>query len=343
MKENKNSFWKQPVPFCFLLIGVSVLIFYLLFHYTDKDHPNVFIEIGKLLCGVAISSGFIGLLLEVATIKSIILDVLNTILDADYKLDSYSIEKLNLIKKRVIIAGHKKLFTESELENSIYTLEYNINKLITSRYYELDETYCWIEPDEDSQVFKKTFKRKLIICNKCNDSNFFKMTLKLIKNKDTDIGKMLIFKEFKVFVDDRMQEPQDLKDEVQRSIKTENLPDDDLSLYTHKLSINKRLDGNKRLTVTMEYCYSAPISDFTQSFKSVLPCKEFCHKIFIKGKYDNNWTFAINGFASLFYPGSDLSDKFKVDVHTNKSGEIIFNHWCLPGTGYVVSLRRINE
>lgn len=344
MRSDDNyGFWLRPVPLGFLLIGFGGLIYFFLFNYNTGGNPNFLIEIGKVLCSVAISSGFIGLLLEIKTIKSIILSVLNTILDGDYKLDSYSIEKLHSIKKRIIIAEHNKKFSELELDNSIYTLENNINALITNRYYELDETCCWIEPDDEEQLFKKRFKRKLIISNEYGDSNLFKMTLKLLRDEyDTDYDNWLTFKEFKVYTD-TSGEPQDLKDEIQRIIRVEKLPEDDRSPYTHKLSVEKQLDGNQILTVFIEYQYSSPMTDFTQTFKSILPCKEFCHKVFIDGKYDNNWTFAINGFAPLYFPGSNLSERFKVDVHTNKSGEVIFNNWCLPGTGYVVSLRRINE
>lgn len=344
MKENQSdSFWLKPVPLSFLLMGLGGLIYFFLFNYNTAGKPHFLIEIGKVLCGVTLSTGFIGLLLEIKTIKSTILSVLNTILDGDYKLDSYSIEKLQAIKKRIIIAEHNNKFSETELENSIYTLETHINAFITSKYYELDETCCWIEPDEQSQVFRKRFKRKLIICNKYSDSNVFKMTLKLVREKqDTDYKNWLIFKEFKVSTDTG-QELHDLKDEIQGILKVEELPEDDRSPYTHKLSVEKQLDGNQKLTVYIEYQYYSPMTDFTQTFKSILPCREFCHKVFIEGKYDNNWTFAINGFTPLYYPGSNLSDKFKVNVHTSKSGEVIFNNWCLPGTGYVVSLRRINE
>jgi hypothetical protein len=343
MSSNSNdSFWLKPVPLSFLLIGFGGLIYFFLYNY-NTENSNFLIEIGKVLCSVAISTGFIGLLLEIKTIKSTMLTVLNTILDGDYKLDSYSIQKLHSIKKRIIIAEHNNKFTESELENSIYALEKNINSFITSKYYELDETCCWIEPDEEKKIFKKRFKRKLIICNKYSDGNVFKMTLKLVKAKyDKDYENWLIFKEFKVYTD-TSQEPQDLKQQIQDIIKIEELPEDDRSPYTHKLSVERQLDGNQKLTVFIEYQYCSPMTDFTQTFKSILPCEEFCHKVFIDGKYDNNWTFAINGFAPLYYPGSNLSEKFKVDVHTNKSGEVIFNNWCLPGTGYVVSLRRINE
>ncbi|KUO58915.1 MAG: hypothetical protein APF84_14395 [Gracilibacter sp. BRH_c7a] len=341
--EDSPGFWLKPVPLGFLLIGLGGLIYFFLFNYSTDSDPNFLIEIGKVLCSVAISSGFIGLLLEVKTIKSIILSVLNTILDGDYKLDSYSIEKLHSIKKRVIIAEHNKKFSEQELENSIYALEDNINTLITNRYYELDETFCWIEPDDEEKIFNKRFKRKLIISNKYSDNNIFKMTLKLVREEDdTDYINWLSFKEFKVY-NDTSGDPQDLKEEIQRMIKVEKLPEDDRSPYTHILTVEKQLDGNKKVTVFIEYQYSSPMTDFTQTFKSILPCKEFCHKVFIDGKYDNNWTFAINGFAPLYFPGSNISEKFKVDVHTNKSGEVIFNNWCLPGTGYVVSLRRINE
>lgn len=341
--RGNNSFWSKPAPFCFLLIGLGGLIYFFLFNFNTGGKPSFLIEIGKVLCSVAISSGFIGLLLEVKTIKSVILSVLNIILDGDYKLDSYSLTKLHSIKKRIVIAEHNNQFTESELENSIYSLESNINAFITSKYYELDETYCWIEPDEDNKIFRKRIKRKLIIINKYSDNNVFRMTLKLVRDKnDKDVNNWLIFKEFKVFADNCPQ-PIDLTEEIQNSIKVERLPDDDPSPYTHSLFVEKQLDGNRRLTLTIEYHYYSPMSDFTQTFKSIIPCKEFCHKVFIDGKYDNNWTLAINGFAPLYYPGSDLSDRFKVNVHTKKSGEVVFNNWCLPGTGYVVSLKRINE
>jgi len=298
-----------------------------------------FLDIIKLLSSVVISSGFISLLLEISTIKNLVLEVYHSLLKADFDFTYYSNERLRKMRKDIILAEYAKDFLSSEqLNDSIYILEEPLNKLIKNKYQECHESTFWIIPNSYEKIFKKRVKSKYTVYNYFKSEDKIGLQFKVTKNINaTDLEK-----ESWLIINSFMIESTNLTSEAKQYIKVEDIPKSENSPYTHIIKFSMPLQKYEKYTIQIEYEYDVPMFDIMQSFKLMWPCKTFRHKVYLQGKEASNWALSVNGFASFYYAGSELEDKFKVLPDTEHSVEIFFEGWTLPGAGYVVSLRKIS-
>lgn len=336
--------------FAWLLIGLG-LLFYALSTVSNalllkivttdtfikivKNISILVFDIIKLLSGVALSSGFLTLLLEISTVKDVVLDVYNAfmrqVLKANFDLSTYSKETLDNLQKNILIQKNDKKIDAQMLDDSVYVLEKNLNTLLLGLFYKNDDATYRIIPDEERQVFTKKVSISYTIFNYFKlKNNRIKFELNFDKNGSEDITKKINVTKFVI-------NNTDLTLAVSELITPQEIPDKN----KYRVIFEKPLQECLKHDVKIEYEYEVPMTDFTQSFKLLLPCKRFCHKILLDGKDMKNWELTINGFASFFYAESEIEDQFKVLRPTTHNAEIQFNKWILPGAGYVVSFRRV--
>jgi hypothetical protein len=69
-------------------------------------------------------------------------------------------------------------------------------------------------------------------------------------------------------------------------------------------------------------------------------CKKFTHTIQLLEGDIGNWMIGLDAFASFFYSDSELKEKFNLTNDSPTLAIVDFNDWILPGSGYVVTLRK---
>ena len=305
---------------------------------------HVLFDVLKVLAGVAISSGVISLLLEISTMKATVLDVnrslMDNILNADFDLQNYSTDVLDRLHKNIVICKNQNKISLEMLENSIYTVEPYINRLLTGLFHEYHLMTSWITPDEERSVFKKRIQCKYNVINYYELKNEIVLKLAFLQEKaletDEEKKKKLEITKFRI-------NNMDLIEEVPELLFVENISGKYHSVYDYWVVFKKNLQESSCQHVEINYEYEVPITDLTQSYKIMKPCKNFRHKVYLDGGDFNRWQISVSGFASLFYSGSELESSFKVTEDTPHCAEVYFDNWILPGAGYVISLNRKPE
>lgn len=304
------------------------------------EFSRTLVEVLKLLSGVLISSGIISLLLELSTIKDNMLHtykrLVNDILRADFQLDSYSYKVLDDFHIKIIAQKHTKVPID-QIPNSIYSLEKNLNDLIESRYLDSDEAVYWVTPDSERGVFQKKVRKQYTVINKYKQKNRidFRLSMafdeKIPEEEKLDKLKITAFK----------INTTDLTEKAKEYLSGYSLPLRSSNIYNYCLAFKMNLQECEKHTITLEYEYEVPISDFSQTQKNLLPCKKLSHQVYLIGKEQQEWSLQMNGFAPFYFMGSDLAGTFEVKQNTLYNVEFHFNQWTLPGAGYVVSFNKL--
>lgn len=293
----------------------------------------------NLLGGVLVSSGLISLLLEISTIKNFILSVYHSLINANFNFGGYSKEILAKIQKDIVIEKNKSLqITKENLDDSVYVLESNLNNLLSKIYYESYDETVFIEPVEAAGKFKKTVHTKYKIVNLYGLENSFFRKISFVDDgtcPDEESKKRRInIKKVKV-------NGVDLTEEVRELVKVEQEEEAFHTIYGYKVGFERELQKCQYHEVDMKYSYDVPITDVCQSFALNKPCKKFHHKIHLHGGDTVNWEITMNGFASFFYPDSELAGKFDVSEDSSTLADVTFDYWVLPGSGYSATLKRL--
>lgn len=300
----------------------------------------IFLAILNLLGGVLVSTGLISLLFEISTIKSLIvqsyLTLMNKILSGNFDLSAYSNKRLNRIKEDIIIEKMKPLEMEREcLTNSVYSLEKQLEKLLKTIYYENHIESIQITPNQG--IFIKKVRTSYTLVNLFETPNSFKRKITFMEDGKytSDEEKCKRVKFHKILVNGI-----DLTDEICRTISIEKHDDPFHKIYNYTVGFERGLQGCSIHKILMEYEYDVPITDINQSFTIPKACKKFTHTIQLLEGDIGNWMIGLDAFASFFYSDSELKEKFNLTNDSPTLAIVDFNDWILPGSGYVVTLRK---
>ncbi|RCX20990.1 hypothetical protein DFR58_101194 [Anaerobacterium chartisolvens] len=338
--------------FMIALVVIGTVFYILVQNYLDSSSANnisistaykIFLDIVRLFSGTFISTGLISLFLRITSMKKNTEDTViqtytnlsKSILTAGFDLSTYSNSILEKLQERIIIQKSGLKITSDLLNDSIYSLEKNLNRLLVGLYYDYHKCTYWITPDSQNGIFKKRVNLKYNIINNYELENVIRLKLAFLnEGKKTDEEKKKNLKIYKFEINNV-----DLLHEIPGLLKVEDITDKYHTVYDYRITLERKLQEGKSHIIDIDYEYEVPITDSLQIYKILLPCKKFEHKIFIDGRDICSWDLCVNGFASLFYSGSELGNNFKVIEHTSHSAEITFDNWILPGAGYVVSLK----
>lgn len=345
------SFIFNTVSLSILLISLGILLYY--FFYSNLldvskalsqnidestrlslTNKQIFYELGKLISGVLLSTGGLSLLLEISTIKKFIVGAISDFTKSAYfDLSNYNVDDLNSLQKRIVLAKNKhKSLTVNSINNSVYVLEEELNKLLMGLYYEYHDMTTIIIPDMTKSLFNKKVSIEYKIVNLFEIKNSIQFQISLIKG--TSITTKGEFNVKKFQVNDTIFK----KEEIESFTYLEEIKDE-TSNFSHKIIFKRDFDICKEHTIYIEYEYNIPIDDLTHSFKLPLPSKKINHSIILSGEEAPKWSLFVNGFASWFHHKSNFKREFQTTHSTPTNCDIRFNYWSLPGAGYVVSLK----
>lgn len=349
-KEDKaTSFiftWKLLTASLFIsgiLLFVFVQIINGIMNGTVKD-PTFWVggllDFVKYVSFLLISTGTISVIMKTSTLYNhffkLYNDLLKRVLNADLDLSGYSVEILRNLKRKVIMKIYDNKIDTKILDDSVYCLDENFDKLILGLYHESHEATFWINPDDEKHVFKKKVNYTYNIHNNFALENHVRLMVSFLKEnhintREEKLRKVQINK-FKINGTNLLPELQDILDV--KELEGYN------TIASYAIILQRTLQDCVNHNVEINYEYDVPMCDFTQSFKLVLPCKYFRHKIFLEGNNINKWEIDAQGFASFFNDGSSIQDQFSVSLPSHTSAEIEFKNWVIPGAGYVISFRK---
>lgn len=351
----------MSIILCVVGSGLFVVTFFMLKYINVDANDSVYIittkyliqtilSILNFLAGVLISSGVISLLLELSTIKDLVKDtvvekynaLINTLLTANFQFGSYSPEILDKLHSDIVVQKNKEFnITVDQVNDSVYCLESQLNKLISTIYYECHDEKIYITPVETEGVFRKRVLSTYTLINSHEANNSFKRKISFIDDGKypDDASKIERLKINKVKVNKKA----DLTKEVRKLLNVTEIEKGYHNLYSYTVGFERELQKCRAHTIELDYEYEVPIYDIAQSFTLPKACKKFCHRIHLTGGDSPKWVLEVNAFASFSYSDSELKDYFSVTQDSAHLSEVKFETWVLPGSGYVVTLRRKDE
>lgn len=338
--------------FMIILIVLGILIHVLVQNYIDlccntKENINtnykIFLEIIKILSDTAISTGVLSLFLGITSIKSNLKEcVIDTykdleshILSCDFNLSNYDNNTLNVLCKKIVVQQlNLNNFSYDKLDDTIYVLEKNLRDLI-GLFYEYDEMDVMLIPDLRNNIIKKRVRMEYSIINYYKVENKIGFSIQYNKNKSLQKNDVNIT---------HFQINGTVYDKEQIDTFTSVNPKEDSNGDTYYVfEFHKNLDHQcEKHVVYISLEYDLPIDDLTHSFKLPLPSKRMNHNFAVSGDDSSKWRLNTHAFTSWFNKNSPFEKEFRVIAHSPQSVEIKFNHWTLPGAGYVVSLSNEN-
>lgn len=314
------------------IIIVNILTNVLDYEFFKKYYwVKPILDILNTIGGTLFSAGIVSILVEISTIKGIVSDALNNVLEGNVPLGSYSNSVLGKINKK--IAAKRGNVGVEKIDNSIYCLEPKLIELLDGLYYTYYNATYEITPDEENGIFKKSVSLDYEIVNEYGKPNHINYTISLCNIDDnmTDEQKKNQFKinSFKINSTDLTNEVDNYKRII--PIKQKH------SEYQYAVKFERELQKCKNHKVHIEFEYNVPIEDLSQIFRLTYPSKSMSHEIYI----NNNPQWAIHGNAFVsFYCKEDNNNGFHVKQKHNSNLQIEFKNWCIPGAGYVVYLTK---
>lgn len=296
-------------------------------YYATKPILDFVNAIGSTL----LSAGIVSILVEISTIKGLVSDALDNVLEGDIPLDSYSNSKLEHINN--LIAAKRGDVDYNFIKNSIYSIEPKLIGILNGLYYEYYNANYIIIPDQKNGIFKKNVTLDYKIMNLFDMDNKVSHSIALydiIPNMTEEMRKKK-FKVSKFKINNT-----DLSTEVDKYIKIVNVTEQDSS-YQYIVKFERELQHCKSHKIHIEFDYEVTISDISQIFRLSYPCKSTNHNIHIQNIKNSNgdWMIVGTAFTSFYYDkNNDQGMHIKRPIDTNI--QICFDDWCIPGAGYSV-------
>lgn len=299
-------------------------------YYATKPILDIVNAIGSTL----LSAGIVSVLVEISTIKGLISDAFNNVLQGNIPLDSYSNKILTKINKQ--IAAKRGNVAFGSIDDSIYSVEPKLIDLLDGLYYNYYNASYEITPDEERGVFKKFVTLDYEVVNECGKDNSVSHSIRLcnVKSNMTDEEKRNMFqiKSFTINKTDLTNEVDKYKNVV--PIKEKH------SEYQYTVTFRRELQHCKYHKIHLEFEYDVPLKDTSQIFRLTYPSKSMIHEIYINNNMGYRWKIHGAAFVS-FYCKEDNNHGFHVKQKHDSDLQISFNNWCIPGAGYVAYL--VNE
>lgn len=296
-------------------------------YYVTKPILDIINVIGSTL----FSAGVVSILVEISTIKGLVSNALDNVLEGNIPLDSYSNDKLEHINN--LIAAKRGNVDQNFIKNSIYSIETKLIDILNGLYYDYYNASYIITPDRENNIFKKNVILDYEIINLFDKDNKVSHSIALydiVPNMTEEMRKEKFkITKFKI-------NTTDLSDDVDRWIQIVSVTEQD-SVYQYVVRFERELQHCKSHKIHIEFDYEVTMSDTTQTFRLRYPCKSTNHNIHIQNiKGDNeHWTVSGTAFTSFYYGQNDNQGMhIKRPVDTNI--EICFDNWCIPGAGYSV-------
>lgn len=326
----------STVTICLIVIG---LVFVVIANILLNIIPNKYIGVKPvldILCTIGstlFSAGIVSVLVEISTIKSLVSDALDNVLQGNFPLEAYSNQVLKKINKQ--IAAKRGAVNVDKIDNSIYSVEQKLVELIDGLYYTYYNATYEIIPDEEHGVFKKDVTLDYEVINDCDKDNKIYYTIRLYNIDDnmTDDERKEAFK-IKSFVINKT----DLTDEADKYKSVIEIKEKH-SEYPYAIKFERELQHCKKHTIHLEFEYEVPIYDTSQIFRLTYPCKKMVHEIYVNNKKGRSWNIHGAAFVS-FYCKENNDHGFHVKQRYDSNLQIEFNNWCIPGAGYVVYLAK---
>lgn len=323
-----------------IVMGISLIILanILLNVFTEEFLSKYYatrpiLDIANTIGNTLFSAGIVSILVEISTIKGIVLDALNKVLQGNIPLDSYSNDILYKLNKN--IAAKRSSVDIEKIGDSIYSMESNLIGLLDGLYYSYYNMSCEITPDEKLGVFKKMFTLDYEIVNDYEKDNQVCYTVQLYNINDnmTDLEKKKAFniKKFIINNTDLSNEVEEYKEVIPITKKH--------SPYQYFVRFKRKLQHCKKHKIHLEFEYDIPIEDMSQIFRLTFPCKSMSHEIYVNNENNSKWTVHGTAFVS-FYCEENNDFGFHVTQKHDTNLQISFNNWCIPGAGYVVYLAK---
>lgn len=298
-------------------------------YYATKPILDIFNTIGSTL----FSAGIVSVLVEISTIKSLVSDALDNVLQGSFSLDAYSNQVLKKINRQ--IAAKRGAVNLDKIDNSIYSIEPKLVELLDGLYYSYYNMNYEITPDEERKVFKKYVTLDYEVINEYDKTNKVSYTIRLynVNESMTDEDRKAAFN-VKSFVINQT----DLSSEVDE-YKTVVLIKEKHSEYPYAIKFERELQHCKKHKIHLEFEYEVPIYDTSQIFRITYPCKAMTHEIYVNNEKGQSWNIHGAAFVS-FYCKENNDHGFHVTQKHDTNLQIAFNNWCIPGAGYVAYLAK---
>lgn len=310
---------------------------------TLPSKYKLFLEILKLIFSTAITTGALSLLLRISSMKNNISDIVvdtynnyrKSVLNFDFELDGYDTSTLeNLQRKIVLHISNNKVMDINKLDESVYCLEKNLINLTVNLFWEYHERNTIIIPNKSKGVFTKRISTEYKVINLFGLKNEVKFVLCLPEEINAMCSKPKVI-HFQI-------NNEDLSSEIDKYIDIEDVKNSYYNIYPKKFIFRRELQQCKEHIVKIVCEYDVPITDLTHTYKLSKPCQKLNHSIILDGDEISEWDLDVNGFSSWFCDDSELKKNYNVKLPTSKNAVINFNHWTLPGAGYVVILKYNN-
>lgn len=315
---------------CVLVANILINAFpkaFLTKYYATKPILDFVNSIGSTL----LSAGIVSILVEISTIKGLVSDALNNVLEGDIPLDSYSNKVLKKINKQ--IAAKRGDVNVEKINDSIYAVEPKLIDLLDGLYYNYYKMVYEITPDEEKGIFKKDVTLDYEVVNEYEKPNKVSHIIRLYnldKNmSDEEKKKKFKIKSFIINETDLTNEAENYKEII--SIKEKH------SEYQYAVKFERELQHCIHHKVHLEFEYAVPLNDTSQVFRLTYPSKTMSHEIYINNDSGNRWNIHGAAFVS-FYCKVNSNHGFHVEQKHGTHLQISFNDWCIPGAGYVAYL-----
>ncbi len=298
-------------------------------YYATKPFLNIVSTIGNTL----FSAGIVSVLVEISTIKNLVSNALENVLQGNISLDSYSNKVLKNINRK--IAAKRGGIPLEGVDNSIYSVEPKLIDLLDGLYYNYYNMTYEITLDNNMSVFKKYVILEYEIINEHDKNNKVSHSIRLcnLDKKMTDEEKKASFKIISFIINET-----DLSDEVEQYKKILPIKDKH-SEFQYVVKFERELQHCKKHKIHLEFEYEVPMEDISQIFRLTHPSKAMTHEIYINNDNGTKWSIHGSAFVS-FYSKENNSQGFHVKKKHDTHLQISFNNWCIPGAGYVAYLAK---
>lgn len=315
---------------CIILSDTLLNVFtneFLKKYYATKPILDIVNSIGNTL----FSAGIVSILVEISTIKGLVSDALNNVLQGNIPLESYSNDILSKINKR--IAAKRGSVNVEKIDDSIYSVEPHLIEMLDGLYYNFYNASYEITPNEANGTFTKYVTLDYEIINEYGKDNKISYDIRLynINDKMTETEKLQNFKVKNFIINDT-----DLSNEVDKYKKI--LPiNEKHSEYKYAIRFERELQHCRSHKIHLVFEYDVPMKDISQIFRLTHPSKSMNHEIYINNDNGIKWSIYGTAFVS-FYCKENNNYGFHVNQKQKTNLQISFNNWCIPGAGYVVYL-----
>lgn len=344
MRKSKNKSYYEvkmnlsTTTIILILSGICcIIVANILLNAFSKDFLSKYfatkpiLDIVNAIGSTLFSAGIVSVLVEISTIKGLVSDAFDNVLQGNIPFDSYSNKILNKINKQ--IAAKRGNVSIERVNNSVYSVESKLIELLDGLYYNYYNVTYEITPDETKGVFKKFVTLDYEVINEYNKNNCVSCIIRLynINKNMTDEEKKKMF-QIKSFIINET----DLSGEVDKY--KEIIPiREKHSEYQYAVKFKRELQQCKSHKIHLEFEYDVPMQDTSQIFRLTYPSKSMCHEIYINNSIEPKWKIHGAAFVS-FYCEENNNHGFHVKQKHDTNLQISFNNWCIPGAGYVAYL-----